>query len=141
MNIATFLFQILLLIPFAAIPFFWGMDDGLMKKNKTEAHWPKYPIFISIAYSVIYSFFIGFYARNLQEGLICMSALLAGWVLIWKPLFDKGWTKGRGMKGIHLGEYWLDRLFYRITSNGRFIYMLYAFMVVGGLFLMRHFNY
>lgn len=117
-----FLIDILKLIPFAIIPYMWGVDDGLMKKNGTEAHWPKWIIFVCLAYIVWMDF---------------DKMLLIGWVIVWKPLFDYGWSKGMGLP-LYLGNTsWTDRLVKRIF--GKFVPMVYMFLIFIGVVLMKHF--
>ena len=117
------------LIPFILFPFFWGLDDGLMKLHGTEAHWPKYILFVCIAYFVL--------SKN---NWIVLAAFFG---LLWKPIFDIGWSIGRGFNYIYIGEtFFMDRwirdlgLWELERNSFPVITILYLFMVFVGVGLI-----
>lgn len=118
-----FIIDILKLIPFSIIPYMWGYDDGRMKKDGTEAHWPKWIILACLFYCI---------------GMNYDYMVLIGFSVMWKPLFDYGWSKGMKLP-LYLGNTsWTDRLVKRIF--GKFVPMLYMFLIFIGIVLMKHFS-
>ena len=119
---------LLLTLPFAIIPYFMGYDDGYMKKHMTEKHSSKYPIYIAIAYLVIFKF---------------NPLALIGWLIMFKPLFDYGWSKGNGQSKLYIGttEFW-DRLIRHLglyrTNKFLWIQPIYFFMICGGYLMVYH---
>ena len=122
-----FLFELLQLIPLIILPWFFGYDDGRMKKDKTEAHWPKWIVIACTVYLMMYDF---------------VPLLLIGFGMIWKPLFDYGWTRGAGyFGGLYLGgTSWTDRLVKKIIPKA-VLPLVYWFFIIGGIFLMHYFQF
>lgn len=120
----------LTILSFLAFPFFWGYDDGRMKKDKTEAHWPKW---------FIYGSLIPIGANALDVNLFLT------WALIYKPLFDIGWSWGAGYKYIHIGTtsvfdriiHWLGLV--KLAKNKFPIFViLYGLAIFVGTGLLIH---
>lgn len=114
--------------PFAFFPFVFGFDDGWMKLYKTEHHIAKYPLYVLLGYFTIIDF----------DWLT-----LLGWVLIYKPLFDYGWTFGNGKRKLFIGttEYW-DKIIRKLglfkERGFSWIIPIYFFSVTSGYFLIMH---
>ena len=121
-----FLLNVLVLFPFLVFPFFWGLDDGLMKRKGTEAHWPKWVMFACLGWFIFYDF----------EPL-----MLLGWAVLWKPVFDIGWAKGSGQAKYYIGSTsWTDRLVNWLIPR-EVIPAVYSVLTFVGYFMMYHFNF
>ena len=122
----------LLLAAIILISFFMGYGDGYLKLHKTTNHLAKWPIYLSLY--VVARFAIG------------DTALLLGWALMFKPLFDIGWSAGAGYDYIFIGTTsWLDKILQplaKIEHYGKFpaLTTLYFILIVGGSFLFIHFT-
>lgn len=89
------IFEILLLLAVILIPLCWGFDDGYMMRVGTEHHKIKWVIYACLGW-------IAFCPVTLLS--------LVGWFMIFKPLFDIGWSIGAGYKKIVIGTTsWADR--------------------------------
>ena len=122
--------MILFIIPFVLFPFIFGFDDGWMKKHKTEHHIAKYPLFLCLAYFVI----IGFHPM-----------VLIGWLLMYKPLFDYGWSFGNGKKKLFIGTTaWEDRVIRKLglfkERSFSWIVPIYFFSSFMGYCLIMHYS-
>lgn len=143
-----FLTHLVMLLPLMVFPFMWGYDDGRMKKDGTEAHWPKLPMYAIIGYLMYYGF--------LMESLLAIGITLVFWPLYFKPLFDYGWTKGVGKRGLYIGyTSFFDKMFRWILffihklvpkkTRSRldplaFLQAIYWGMIFAGITLTIHFN-
>lgn len=115
-----------MLLPFVLMPFFWGYDDGYMKRKGTEAHWPKFILFACIGYLAI---------------MKADYLILLYWAIIWKPLFDTGWSIGAGYNHLLIGTtFFLDRWMHNLglvdAENNKapvltMIYILITFIGCG----------
>ena len=117
-------------LPFAIFPLAWGFDDGYMKKHGTEHHKIKYVIFLCVGYFLYFE--IGYEA-------------ILGFLLLYKPAFDTGWSYGNSKKDIFIGTTeWTDRLIRRLGlyRDGKFsiIHIIYFFAFFVGLFIIHLFT-
>lgn len=123
----NFIIEFMYSLPLLIIPFMWGFDDGKMKRNATEAHWPKYPIFVCMIILGLFEYSI--------------LTLLTWMILVWKPLFDWGWSKGYGFRNIYVGfTSWTDRAVLKVIPK-KFIPLVYFLVAGTGIMLMYHFQF
>jgi len=88
------IYKILIILSMIIIPLLWGYDDGYMKRKGTENHRVKWLIFLCIG-------FLSYYPVDFIP--------ILGWLLMFKPLFDIGWSAGAGYKYIYIGSTsWTD---------------------------------
>ena len=98
--ILKLLLDLSMIVPFIIFPFFWGYDDGYMKRKYTEAHWPKFLMFACIGFLSLFEF---------------DALTLLYWGIIWKPLFDIGWSIGAGYNYIFIGTtFFLDNWMHKL---------------------------
>ena len=121
-----FILDLLTILPLLILPYFFGLDDGIMKRKKTEAHWPKWIMFACFAWMIIYDY----------EHLT-----LLGWLILWKPAFDYGWSKGAGFVRLYIGKTsWTDRFIRKIIPL-KFLPAVYCVLIFTGYLLMYHLNF
>ena len=81
--------ELILLLSALCFALFLGYSDGYMKRKNTINHWVKIPIYLSVGVFC-------YYPASIMQ--------LFGFMLLFKPLFDIGWSAGAGYKYIYVGE-------------------------------------
>jgi hypothetical protein len=143
-----FLLQLVELLPLMVFPYMWGYDDGRMKKDGTEAHWPKWFLYPILGYLMYYGF--------MAESLLSVGITLVFWPFYFKPLFDYGWTKGSGKRGLYIGKTsvfdkmfrWILFFVHKLVPKKArknlkelsFLPAIYLFMCFISIILTIHFN-
>lgn len=99
MDVIT-LHSLLSALAMIIISFVLGYNDGYMKLHYTVNHFAKWPMYLALGYIAITA---------------APIIALIGWSIMFKPVFDIGWSIGAGYKCIFIGQTsWTDRILHKI---------------------------